>query len=160
MNLYTQFEHGYADHTAWDEPNNLLITVIGAALGMDYVEKHVTTNYGEERTDWSAAVSIDIFNKIADMLEVLNKCNGNSNLALNKNEKNYSKFGLMKKAAFLNRSVNKGELLSEDMLVFKRTNINSDLSQLDVLNKIGRRFNLDLNIYTLLTNSHFDDLDL
>ena len=62
MNLYQGLEFGYADHTAWDSPHNELITLLGAASGMSYIEKHVTTNYGEKRTDWPAAISIEMFN--------------------------------------------------------------------------------------------------
>ena len=71
MNLFPEFSFGYADHTAWNEPNNILITLMGAALGMDFIEKHVTNVYGKKRVDWESTVSIDMFNEIADKLEIL-----------------------------------------------------------------------------------------
>ena len=39
---------GYADHTAWNEENNGLITLLVSSNGMDFIEKHVTTEYGKE----------------------------------------------------------------------------------------------------------------
>ena len=64
MNLYPKYAFGYADHTAWDEPNNELITLLGASLGMRYIEKHITTKHGLKRCDWNSAISIKMFNKI------------------------------------------------------------------------------------------------
>ncbi len=41
-----EMEHGYADHTAWNNENNILITLFGAAIGMDYLEKHIIGFWG------------------------------------------------------------------------------------------------------------------
>ena len=155
MNLFPEFNHGYADHTAWDEPDNILITGLGAALGMDFVEKHVSTVPGEKRTDWQAAVSIERFNQIADNLKILDKCNGNGNLALNAGERNYSVFGPMKKAAFLCFPLKKGELLLKSHLAFKRTSQIADLSQIEALELIGLPAKSDLEENTLLSKKMF-----
>ncbi|MGM0613435.1 MAG: N-acetylneuraminate synthase family protein, partial [Bacteroidota bacterium] len=93
MNMYPQFKHGYADHTAWNESNNSLITIMGASLGMSFIEKHVTTTPGAERTDWQAAIGIEQFNNLAKDLEILDQCNGNGLLKLNEGERKYSVFG-------------------------------------------------------------------
>jgi len=61
---YPNLEFGYADHTSWDNENNNLATLIVAANGMSFIEKHVTSKPGLKRTDFSAAISIDLFNKI------------------------------------------------------------------------------------------------
>ena len=53
MSLYPDLIHGHADHTSWDHEHNVLITLFGASLGMEYIEKHVTTHPGVERTDYS-----------------------------------------------------------------------------------------------------------
>lgn len=140
MNLFPEFEHGYADHTAWDNENNVLITLIGAALGMDYIEKHVTLNSGEKRADWQSAISIDVFNDLIANLSLLNECNGNGLLELNPGEKSYSIFGPMKKAAILNRKVLQGECLTMDMFTFKRTSQTSDLSQIEIISRLGQKF--------------------
>jgi N,N'-diacetyllegionaminate synthase len=144
MHLFPQYKHGYADHTAWDNDSNILITLLGAALGMDYVEKHVSTDTGEGRTDWQAAISIDKFIEIQEKMKILAIANGNGLLKLNEGEKTYSTFGVMKKAAVLNRNVNKEEVLELDKFDFKRTNQNSDLSQLNIIDYMGNRFSKDL----------------
>jgi len=138
MKLFPEFQFGYADHTAWDEPNNILITLLGAALGMDYVEKHVTIAYGEERIDWSAAVSINMLNEIKERMKLIEACNGDGLLRLNKGEQDYSIFGPMKKAAMLTKDLKAGQELEKDILAFKRTGQISDMSQVEALQTIGK----------------------
>ena len=144
MNLYPMYSFGYADHTAWDEPNNELITLFGASIGMRYIEKHVTTKHGLKRCDWNSAISIKMFNNIAEGLELLSDCQGNGLLDLNKGELDYTVVGPMKKAAHLKADVNVGDILSKDNIYFKRTSEISDLSQVKVLEMCGHKFTTNL----------------
>ena len=156
MKLFPEFQFGYADHTAWDEPNNILITLLGAALGMDYVEKHVTIAYGEERIDWSAAVSIDMFNEIKEKMELLELCNSDGLLRLNKGEQDYSTYGPMKKAAVLTKDLKAGQKLERDMLAFKRTCQIADMSQVEAIGVVGKIVNCNLKKNQILMTSHID----
>jgi len=156
MKLFPEYQFGYADHTAWNEPNNILITLFGAALGMDYVEKHVTIAYGEERIDWSAAVSIDMFNEIKGKMDLIEACNGNGLLRLNKGEQDYSIFGPMKKAAMLTKDLKAGQELERDMLAFRRTGQISDLSQVEAIQSVGKVVNCDLRKDQVLLSSHIE----
>jgi len=154
MNLFSEFSYGYADHTAWDEPNNILITLLGASLGMNYVEKHVTNVYGEERLDWNSAVSIQMFNEIAEKLDILSKCRGDGLIKLNEGEEKYSIYGPMKKAAVLSEDVKRGEVLTLDKIQFQRTKKNTDLSQLETIKRLGYQIVSDLNAGTVLFSNH------
>jgi N,N'-diacetyllegionaminate synthase len=156
MNLYPEFKHGYADHTAWNEPNNNLITVMGAALGMDYIEKHVTTVPGSERIDWQAAISIEQFNNLAEDIKILDQCNGNGLLKLNEGERNYSVFGPNKKAAFLQNNLKKGDKLKKEDIAFKRTGQISNTSQLEVWDLIEKKALNSLKKGTLITKDKFE----
>lgn len=156
MALYPQFKHGYADHTTWDEPNNDFITCMGAALGIEYIEKHVTTIPGKERLDWHAAVSIDYLNKIADYLEVLNKCEGSGLLEMNKGEEVYSTYGFMKKAAFINKALKKGHALTIDDVCFKRTGQKSEMSQLEIAKLFGKVAISDLESSIIIHKDMFE----
>jgi len=155
MNLYPKFDYGYADHTAWDSPNNELITLLGAASGMKYIEKHVTTAYGKERVDWNAAISIEMFNKLSQQIKILDDLNGNGLLEMNKGELNYSIFGPMKKAAILKEDLQKGEFLSKEMIMFIRTDSISDISQLEVIQSLGKEISTDMKKGELLMKSSF-----
>ncbi len=112
MQMFPEFEYGFADHTAWNEENNVLITLLEASLGMNYIEKHVTHKFGIERCDWQAAITIEMFNEISDKLRILEKLNGDGLLGLNAGEKKYSTYGPMKKAPFISKDVTENECLS------------------------------------------------
>jgi len=155
MRLYPNFKHGYADHTGWNEPDNLLITLMGASLGMNYIEKHVTTAYGQNRIDSSAAINIEMFNELHKKLQLLSACNGNGLLEMNVGERKYSTFGQMKKAAKLKSDVIEGEILREEHLRFIRTGESSDLSQLEILNRIGSKFSKDICKSSVLQANDF-----
>lgn len=137
MTLYPNYKHGYADHTSWNHKNNTTITLIGASLGMDFIEKHVTILPGIERTDFEAAISIQNFNEIEKNLKILKKSYGDGSLKMNKGEMSYSVFGPMKKAAILKRDIKRGEIFKIKDIVFKRTSQISDLSQLEAINLNG-----------------------
>lgn len=153
--LYPEYKHGYADHTAWDEPNNVLITSLGAAVGMDYIEKHVTTVPGSDRTDWQAAIDIEEFNQIANNLKLLIQCNGDGALKLNNAELRYSIFGPNKKAAILTRDVVKDEKVNLEDIKFVRILDTTDLSQTEIIENIGRNYSKDLSEGSLLFRSDF-----
>jgi N,N'-diacetyllegionaminate synthase len=155
MQLNPEYEQGYADHTAWDNENNILITLLGANLGMHYIEKHVTTIYGQERVDWPAAISIEMFNELSEKLDIVKKAFGNSLLKLNEGEKSYSTFGVNKKAAVLKKDMKKEEVLTKNSFSFKRTEQSSDLSQLDALDNIGQKIIKDLSSGHCLKKSDF-----
>ena len=159
MKLFSNFEYGYADHTAWDSEHNELITLLGAASGMKYVEKHVTTKYGEKRIDWPAAISISMFNDLYKKINILNKLNGSGSLDMNKGESSYSIFGPMKKAAVFKKDIVRGSILSMDMIKFLRTKEVSDMSQLDVSKSIGKKIIKEVKKGTLLINKYFINKD-
>ncbi len=157
MKLFDNFEYGYADHTSWDSVHNELVTLLGAASGMTYIEKHVTTHYGENRVDWPAAISIDMFNNLYKKAKVLDGLNGNGALSMNEGELNYSIFGPMKKAAVLKTDISKGDILTLEMIKFLRTKEISDMSQVDVVKSIGKKINKNLENGTILMNKYLID---
>ena len=157
MKLFGDFEYGYADHTAWDSPHNELVTLLGSASGMSYIEKHVTTHYGEKRVDWPAAISIGMFNSLHEKVNILDGLNGNGALTMNKGELSYSVFGPMKKAAVLRKGAVEGDTLSLEMISFIRTKEVSDMSQVDVIQSIGKTINRDLELGATLMNEFLID---
>ena len=157
MKLFDNFEYGYADHTAWDSVHNELVTLLGAASGMTYIEKHVTTHYGKNRVDCPAAISIDMFNSLYKKVKILDRLNGNGALPMNEGELSYSIFGPMKKAAVFKTSVSKGDVLTLEIIKFVRTKEISDMSQIDVVNSIGKKINQNLENGAILMNRYLID---
>lgn len=143
IKLFPEYEHGYADHTAWNNEHNLCITTMAIPLGVTYLEKHVTTLYGCERLDWQAAISIEMFNELYEQALMFNACLGNGNLELNEGERKYSIFGINKKAVILNRDCKKGEIFTRECFNFKRTAQITMLSQTEALLLLGKTFKKD-----------------
>jgi N,N'-diacetyllegionaminate synthase len=156
MQLLPNYEFGYADHTAWNDPNNVLITLLGAALGMSHIEKHVTLECGFERVDSSAAVSFGQLQHISDGLRLLELCNGNGLLEMNAGELSYCDYGPMKKAPLLKRNVNHGEIIGAADVEFKRTAARTDLSQLEAIRQFGKKASRAMQAGTILRAADFE----
>jgi N,N'-diacetyllegionaminate synthase len=157
QSLYTEKKFGYADHTAWDEDNNELITLLVSANGMDFIEKHVTTEYGKERCDYSAAISIEQFNMLYKKIKLLERLYGNGSMQLNKAEENYSKYGPMKMAAIAKHNLVKGSKLTMGDIHFCRTSQSTDISQIDLLQVIGNKLVEDVKINQVIDWKHISE---
>jgi len=155
--LYANKSFGYADHTAWNEENNEIITLLVSANGMGYIEKHVTTKYGKERCDYSAAISIEMFNALADKVKLLESITGDGSLSLNRGEQTYSQYGPMKMAGVATKNINKGNIIAVEDLQFCRTSQTTDLSQIELLDNLQQTLKQDIKKGTLFTRGHFSD---
>ena len=155
QSLYGDKSFGYADHTGWDEKNNEFITLMVAANGMDYIEKHVTTEFGNKRCDYSAAVSFEMLNSLGKKMKILDEVYGDGSLSLNLAEKSYSNYGPMKMAAITKSDLKKGEFLLESNIHFCRTRHSTDMSQIDTLDYIGKAVNSDISAGQVLSKKYF-----
>ena len=135
---------GYADHTAFDDPNNEVISCMAAMMGINILEKHYTPDYGIERIDYHSAVGKIQMLKIKELMELALKVYGNGNLKMSKAELEYGNTGPMKKAIVAKKDIKKGEKLSLDNLWFKRTVEESPIKQNQFLQLIGLRALHDL----------------
>jgi sialic acid synthase SpsE len=142
--IFSNKKFGYADHTAWDEDDNELVTLLVSANNMEYIEKHVTTQYGQQRCDYSAAISIDQINRLATKIKVLNNICGDGSLELNRAEQSYSVYGPMKMAAIAKYKLKKGDVLHMNKIHFCRTPQITSMSQIDLLKSIGKRLIKDV----------------
>jgi N,N'-diacetyllegionaminate synthase len=152
--LYSRYKFGYADHTSWDEDNNEIITLLVCANGMDFIEKHVTANYGKERCDFSAAISIEQLNMLYKKIKLLENLYGDSSMLLNKAEEEYSKYGPMKMAAIAKQNLFKGSKLTINDVHFCRTSQSTEISQIDLLEVIGMKLVEDVKINQVIDWKH------
>lgn len=128
---------GYADHTDPTDEDNEAISVMGAALGFNVLEKHFTHKFGEKRIDAQSAVSIDQMKNIKRLLNKAVKTYGFNDLRMSGAEKKYGNTGPMKKAIVARRKIEKGETVRIEDVAFKRTNESSTLKQLDLPKLLG-----------------------
>ncbi|MEC7595841.1 MAG: N-acetylneuraminate synthase family protein [Pseudomonadota bacterium] len=157
QNLYIGKNFGYADHTAWDEDNNELITLLVSANGMDFIEKHVTTEYGKERCDYSAAISIEQLNTLYKKIKLLENLYGDGSMLLNKAEEDYSKYGPMKMAAIAKHDLVKGSRLTMGDVHFCRTSQSTGISQINLLQVIGNKIVEDVKINQVIDWKHISE---
>ena len=153
QDLFKDAIFGYADHTSWDEENNELITLLVSSNGMSFIEKHVTSEYGIERCDFSAAISIDQLNRLHSKVSFLVKLNGNGSFELNQAEKKYSLFGPMKMAALAKYDLKKGDILKMNDIHFCRTSQVTDLSQIEIKQIIGNKLAEKIKADQVITSS-------
>jgi len=128
---------GYADHTAYDDPNMEFISVMAAVLGFNILEKHYTLNFGEERIDFEAAAGKKQMGDIKKLLNLVLKVRGDGSLEMSNPEIEYGKTGPMKKAIVARKKIMKGEILSIDNLWFKRTREETNIKQNQFMNLLG-----------------------
>jgi len=128
---------GYADHTAYDDENNIYISAMGAAMGINILEKHYTPEPGVKRIDYQSAVGRKDLIKIKNLMQVYLTAYGSGSLVMSEKELIYGNTGPMKKALVARRKIKKGEALSLENLWFKRCNMDSPVKQKELLNIIG-----------------------
>ncbi len=130
---------GYADHTAWDDENQELITLAGFICGAKIIEKHFVLDKGKKRIDYEAAISAEDFCSLHEKLNSLHKALGDGKLELNKYEQDYGKIGYIKKTIVAARDIEKEDEISMQNIAFKRTNEEGGIMQKDIMNLVGRR---------------------
>ncbi|MCD4819043.1 MAG: N-acetylneuraminate synthase family protein [Candidatus Cloacimonetes bacterium] len=138
-------EIGYADHTGFDDPNNVFLSCAAATMGFNVLEKHFTPDFGKERIDYHSAVGIDIMQKIKNLMEVTLKVYGTGDIAMSEPELKYGNTGPMKKAIVARKKIRQGEILSLDHLWFKRTEEESFIKQNMLLKLIGLEACVDID---------------
>jgi len=147
MNAINDLFHlpvGYADHTGYDDPNNVIISVGAALMGFPVLEKHYTLDPGKKRIDYHAAVGMEQMRCIRDLMGVALQVHGSGQVTLSDPEKAYGNIGPMKKAIVARRDIKKGEALSLENLWFKRTPEESTIPQKQFLHLIGSTALVDI----------------
>lgn len=135
---------GYADHTGYNDPNNVLMSVAAALMGFPILEKHYTPDPGKERIDYHAAVGKKQMTTIRDLMKIVMQVHGSGQITLSEPEKTYGNVGPMKKAIVARRDIKKGEKLSLENLWFKRTAEESTIQQKQFLQLLGSKAKRDI----------------
>lgn len=128
---------GYADHTAFDDPNNEIVSVMGAMMGINVLEKHYTPDYGKERIDYHSAVGKEKMKRIRELMKLALTVYGDASLSMSESELKYGSTGPMKKAIVARENISKGDELSLDNLWFKRTKEESNVKQNQLFQLVG-----------------------
>ncbi|MFA6096761.1 MAG: N-acetylneuraminate synthase family protein [Candidatus Paceibacterota bacterium] len=128
---------GYADHTAFNNENNELISTAPYMAGVRIFEKHYTPEFGKERIDFQSAIGKDQFRKISGYLDLFKKISGDGSLKMSEAELKYGKIGPMKKAIVARRNIPGGKKIKLEDLWYKRTEEEVKLKQNQIFKLIG-----------------------
>ncbi len=142
---------GYADHTAWDNENQELITLAGFLLSDGIIEKHFVLRAGDKRTDAAAAVSAEDFKSLTEKMKILQKALGSGSLELNKYELDYGKIGIIKKTIVAARDIAQDEEITEENIAFKRTSQENGAPQKEIINFLGKKAKVSISKDQLIT---------
>lgn len=135
---------GYADHTAFDDANNEIVSIMAATMGFNVLEKHYTPDYGKERIDFHAAVGKEQMLKIKELMKIALTTYGDNTLKMSDPELKYGNTGPMKKAIVAKTDIKKCEMLTVDNLWFKRTVEESPVKQNQFLQLLGLEAAIDI----------------
>jgi len=142
MNRFAELfgcEVGYADHTAWDHPDNAFASCFGYLQGHRILEKHYTHAYGEDRIDFQAATGDAQMKELVHKLDLVKLSLGSGSLELNDSELKYGAVGPMKKAIIATRDIAAGEVLTAADVTLKRSGGQTYMKQTFLPMVIGRK---------------------
>ena len=113
---------GFADHTDAEFKNLAFgIPLMAYAFGATIIEKHITKDRKKRGKDYYSSLNPDEFKEFVNLLKTSKKALGVSDKwLLSDAEKKYKKF--TKKFAVANRNIKKGEIITKNNIIFKRTN--------------------------------------
>jgi N,N'-diacetyllegionaminate synthase len=136
---------GYADHTAYDDPENELVTVLGYILGAPIIEKHFVLEKGTPRSDYESAVSATDLRNLKNKLELVSDCLGQGTLSFSAAEQAYRQPGLMKKAPLARTALAKGARLQLADVIFKRIGSAAYTGPADIYTWLGMEISRDIS---------------
>ncbi|MBI2658429.1 N-acetylneuraminate synthase family protein [Candidatus Woesearchaeota archaeon] len=142
---------GYADHTAWDDKNNELMTLAGFMAGPNIIEKHVALEAGKKRTDYDAAVSAESLREIRGKMGILNKAKGDGSFEISDYENIYARKGPMKFTIVAAGDIKKGSSIGKKDLAFRRTKKENTIEQREFFSLIGKKAKEPIKKYSLIS---------
>lgn len=130
---------GYADHTDPQDPNNSWVSAAPMVLGVNVIEKHITTNPGTKRTDGQAAIGLERVPELRSAMETLYAAAGAGTFNLSEAEMRYGQVGPIKKALVARRFIKAGSVLELEDIAFRRTPETAYIQQRDIMRILGSR---------------------
>lgn len=128
---------GYSDHTKGIE-----VAIAAVAKGATVIEKHFTLDCNMDGPDHLASTEPKEFKQMIDSIRNIEKALGDGKKEPTNDEKNISKVVLKRIVAIKN--INKGEIITEDMIACKRNDFGEPASNWDKV--VGSAANHDYSI--------------
>lgn len=139
---------GYSDHTEGSE-----VSIAAVALGASIIEKHFTLNKKLPGPDHKASLDIaELKNFVRQIRNTEKALSGTGKKEIQISEIETKK--VVTKGIYLDKDVQKGDLITDEMLIMKRPVVGINAMMYDQL--IGKKITIDLKKGTALTTTHFE----
>tara|TARA_B100000427_G_C15444556_1_gene566666 strand:+ start:101 stop:1153 length:1053 start_codon:yes stop_codon:yes gene_type:complete len=149
------FTLGLADHIDGDHPYAEYLPAISLALGSTVLEKHITTDREEKLEDYEAALGIDQFKTFVDYVREAEKAIGEKSLDYMNDNESYKKYRLVgRKKIVASRDLVAGEILTNEMLSFKRADYGAQLESLESI--LGKKLLIDRKVDEAIDIEHIE----
>lgn len=136
---------GLSDHTQGH------ISVLGAvSLGARVVEKHFTDSNSRKGPDHKFSMNPISWAKMVEDVRILERTLGDGSKKIELNEK--QSVIVQRRGAWLNRKVNKGEVLRDEMIDFLRPCPSKSIDIFEIHKYLGKKFNKPMKKYSLITS--------
>ena len=136
---------GYSDHTMGND-----CALAAVAMGASVIEKHVTFDNDLPGPDHKASITIDKFSDLVKSIRNIEIALGDGKKIISKEELEVSKMG--RKSIVSNRKIKKGEIISKDMICYKRPGNGYLPIELDKV--IGKKASVDIEENIVIRNKH------
>jgi N,N'-diacetyllegionaminate synthase len=130
---------GFLDHTDGGSAFALVAPALAVAYGADLVEKHFTLDRTEKGFDYQSSLNPEDFYRMVELLRQAERARGDGPQGEGEGAKRYHK--LMARSIVAGALIPRGEVLTSQMLAFKRTDIRFEpgFAPRDSDRVIGRR---------------------
>ena len=140
---------GLMDHVSGNSEMAKIIPLLGIAMGATVIEKHLTLNRSEKRTDYFSSLNPNEFKELASLIQKTQKSMGYSKFIFSKNEIKYRLHH--KKNCVAKKFIKKGAILDLKNFDFKRTK--QKQNSLPYFKFEGQKIQKSLKKGAILTNS-------
>ncbi|PYQ45346.1 MAG: hypothetical protein DMF77_04495 [Acidobacteria bacterium] len=112
---------GFLDHTDGGSAFALLAPALAVSYGADLVEKHFTLDRSEKGYDYQSSLSPEDFYRMVELLRQAERAQGDGPAAASDGAQRYHR--LMARSIVAGQLIPRGEVLTAEMLAFKRTDV-------------------------------------
>ncbi|HEY8150965.1 MAG TPA: N-acetylneuraminate synthase family protein [Vicinamibacteria bacterium] len=112
---------GFLDHTDGGSAFALLAPALAVSYGADLVEKHFTLDRSEKGYDYQSSLSPEDFYRMVELLRQAERAQGDGPAAASDGASRYHR--LMARSIVAGKLIPRGEVLTAEMLAFKRTDV-------------------------------------
>ena len=115
---------GFLDHTDGGSAFALVAPALAVGYGADLVEKHFTLDRSEKGFDYQSSLSPEDFYRMVELLRQAERAAGDGPAAESEGAKRYHR--VMARSIVAGKLIPRGEVLTLEMLAFKRTDVRFD----------------------------------